>query len=165
MNKIIKTQILLRRSDLKQWEALNPILGPFVESISTSSDSALTGLGTPTTDSVLGADTTFGATTTNAISDSGAAQVVTNVSVDTKYLSASASGANTTWNNKDLVNAVTNITPTTDNVLGEDSTFTLNTADKYISATATGANTTWNNKDSVTVLTNNTDVVVTKGTA
>lgn len=139
-------------------------IGPFVESVATTTDSALTGLGAPTTDSVLGANTSFSASTTNAISDSGTAQVVTDTSATKKYLSASASGANTAWNNKDLVTAVTGITPTTDNVLGEDTTITLNTSDKYIAATASGANTAWNSKDNITVLTNATDVTVTKGT-
>ena len=85
-------------------------LGPVVASISTNSNSALTGLGTPSTDSVFGADTTFSATTTNAISDSGAAQVVTNASKTTKYMSASATGGNVAWNSKDSITVLTSST-------------------------------------------------------
>lgn len=138
-------------------------VGPFVASVSTTDGSALTALGDPTTDSVLGAGTSFSATTTNSISDSGNAQVVVGASSNLKYLSAAASGANTAWNNQKTVKAITSITPVTDNTLGEATTFTLNTTDKYIKAVASGANTAWNNKDSVTVLTSATDVSVAKG--
>lgn len=65
------------------------------------------------TDSVLGADTTFSATTTHSLGDSnntGSAQVLTAVSSTLKYLSASASGANTAWNNKDSTTVLTNAT-------------------------------------------------------
>ena len=54
-----------------------------------------------------------------------------------QYLGATASGANTQWNSKDQVTAVTGVSATKTNV----------------KATASGANTAWNNKDSVTVVT------------
>lgn len=65
------------------------------------------------TDSVLGSDTTFSATTSNSLEDSsssGSVEITAGVSSDTKYLSASASGANTAWNNKDSVTVLTNVT-------------------------------------------------------
>lgn len=65
------------------------------------------------TDSVLGSDTTFSATTSNSLGDSsssGSVEITAGVSSDTKYLSASASGANTAWNNKDSVTVLTNVT-------------------------------------------------------
>lgn len=88
----------------------------------------------------------------------------------------------------DTFNAVTGYSsPTTANVIGTSSTFTITqptvtltanagtgtgrityvesaTADTTnIKATASGANTAWNNKDSVTALTNSTTITVTKG--
>ena len=85
--------------------------------------------------------------------------------------------------------AITDLgSPTTDNVIGADSTFTntqptialaaedstatgraafIQSVDtsKKMKGTASGANTAWNSKDSVTVLTDSTDVNVTKGNA
>lgn len=55
-----------------------------------STASALTGLGTAATDTVLGVDTTFGGTASTA------------------YAGATATGANTAWNNKDSVTVLTN---------------------------------------------------------
>lgn len=108
--------------------------------------SAITGLGDPTTDSVLGANSTI------------------SVTPSTTYLGATASGANTAWNSKDAVTAVTGYaSPTTDKVLGSSSTLTVTPTTTNIKATASGAKTEWNSKDAVTVLTSNTDVSVTKG--
>lgn len=108
--------------------------------------SALTGLGDPTTDTVLGTGSTI--TVTPSIT----------------YIKASASGANVAWNSKDTVAAVTGYaSPTTDTVLGTGSTITVTPTTTNIKATASGANTAWNNKDSVTVLKSTTDVNVTKG--
>ncbi len=108
--------------------------------------SALTGLGDPTTDTVLGTGSTITVTPT------------------TTYLKGSASGANVAWNSKDAVTAVTGYAnPTTDTVLGTGSTITVTPTTTNIKATASGANTAWNNKDSVTVLKDTTDVNVTKG--
>lgn len=60
--------------------------------------------GTPTTDSVLGADTVFAASAPSV-----------SLGGSTKYLSASAIGANTTWSSKDQKEVVTGYTsPTTD---------------------------------------------------
>ena len=85
--------------------------------------------------------------------------------------------------------AITDLgSPTTDSVIGADSTFTntqptitlaaedstatgraafIQSVDtsKKMKGTASGANTAWNSKDSVTVLTDSTDVNVTKGNA
>lgn len=108
--------------------------------------SALTGLGDPTTDTVLGTGSTI------------------TVTPSTTYIKASASGANVAWNSKDTVAAVTGYAnPTTDTVLGTGSTITVTPTTTNIKATASGANTAWNNKDSVTVLKSTTDVNVTKG--
>lgn len=176
---------------------------------------ALTGLGTASTDSVIGSDATF-TITQPTISLSGNASTATGrvevadgtgtssstntdwlkgvsvsngvlsigaATMDTTYLGATATGANTAWNNKDSVTAVTGYAnPSTDTVIGSDSTFSVTqpsvtiasgtTGDvtyvsggttKYMGATASGANTAWNSKDSVTVLTNSTDITVTKG--
>jgi hypothetical protein len=80
------------------------------------------------------------------------------------YIKATASGANTAWNSKDTVAAVTGYaSPTTDTVLGTGTTITVTPTTTNIKATASGANTAWNNKDTVTVLTSATDVDVTKG--
>lgn len=107
--------------------------------------SALTALGDPTTDTVLGTGSTI------------------TVTPSTTYIKATASGANTAWNSKDTVTAVTGYTPTTDEAAASDARLTINLITEKLVATATGANTTWNNKDSVTVLKNTTDVNVTKG--
>jgi hypothetical protein len=94
----------------------------------------------------------------------GKVAVITEVSATTTNVKATASGANTTWNSKDAVTAVTGYAaPTTDTVVGTESTITVTPAKTNIKATASGANTQWNNKDAVTVLTSATDVQVTKG--
>lgn len=107
--------------------------------------SALTALGDPTTDTVLGTGSTI------------------TVTPSTTYIKATASGANTAWNSKDTVAAVTGYTPTTDEAAASDARLTINLITEKLVATATGANTAWNNKDSVTVLKSTTDVNVTKG--
>ena len=106
---------------------------------------AVTGYASPTTDSVLGTGSTISVTPT------------------TTYIKATASGANTAWNSKDTVAAVTGYTPTTDNVAAADARVSINLVTERLTATASGANTAWNNKDSVTVLKSTTDVNVTKG--
>ena len=155
---------------------------------------ALTGLGSPSTKSAIGANSTFTITqptvalSSNASSATGRVQVATGgstasttntdwlkgVSVSngvltigaatqgTTYLGATASGANTAWNSKDAVTAVTGYSnPTTDTVLGTASAFNVtdptvslssgNSGDvtvatgngtittKYLSASASGA--------------------------
>lgn len=122
--------------------------------------SAVTGY-TPTTDSVLGSDTTF--TTTLASGTTGDITVATGIgAATTRYLSASASG--TAVGADGTGDAVTALgTPTTDTVLGTGSTITVTPTKTYVKGTASGANTQWNNKDSVTVLKDTTDVSVTKG--
>ena len=73
-------------------------------------------------------------TNTSEVLSSGTTITVTPTK---QYLGATASGANTQWNSKDQVTAVTGVSATKTNV----------------KATASGANTAWNNKDSVTVVT------------
>ena len=58
---------------------------------------------------------------------------------DTTYLGATASGANTAWNSKDQVSAVTGYSsPTTDSVLGTGSTFSVTDPSVTISSGSTG---------------------------
>lgn len=80
-----------------------------------SSASAITDLGSPTTDSVIGADSTFTntqPTITLAAEDSAATGRVAFIqSVDTsKKMKGTASGANTAWNSKDSVTVLTDST-------------------------------------------------------
>lgn len=59
--------------------------------------------------------------------------------LDTTYLGATASGANTAWNSKDEVTAVTGYSsPTTDTVLGTASTFTVTNPTVTIASGSTG---------------------------
>jgi hypothetical protein len=122
---------------------------------------AVTGY-TPTTDNVLGSDTTF--TTTLASGTTGDITVATGIgAATTRYLSASASG--TAVGADGTADAVTALgTPTTDTVLGTGSTITVTPTTTNIKATATGGKTEWQSKDTVTVLTNATNISVTKGT-
>ena len=142
-------------------------------SVSASGDSvtALTGLGSPSTKSAIGASATFTITqptialSSNNSTATGRVQVATGsgtssttntdwlkgVSVsngnltinaatsDTTYLGASASGANTAWNNKDSVTAVTGYSsPSTDTVLGSDSAFSVTNPTITVSSGSTG---------------------------
>lgn len=103
---------------------------------------ALTGLGTASTDTVLGTSSTFSVTpptVTVATGTTGDTDVV--VSGTTKYMAgsasgtavtptttnikATASGANTAWNNKDAVNAITSINTTDATVLNNTTTLTV----------------------------------------
>lgn len=146
--------------------------------VSASGDNvtALTGLGTASTKSAIGASSTFTITqptialATESSSASGRVQVATgsgtahtttdvgantdwlkgisvtsgvltigSASHDTTYLKATASGANTAWNNKDSVSAVTGYaSPTTDSVLGTGSTFSVTNPSVTISSGPTG---------------------------
>lgn len=143
--------------------------------------SAVTGYASPTTDDVLGSQTVIninagdfggqgdvtvvtaiGNATTKYLSASadgtvvgsnGTASAITDIAATTSYIKATASGANTAWNNKDVVTAVTGYTPTTDTVIGTGSTFTVTPTTRYISGSATNGNVAWNSKDSVTVVT------------
>lgn len=131
---------------------------------------AVTGYASPTTDAVIGDSATFTVTQptiTATLADdesTGKVAVITEVSATTTNVKATASGANTAWNSKDTVAAVTGYAaPTTDTVIGTESTITVTPAKTNIKATASGANTEWNNKDAITVLTSATDVQVTKG--
>ena len=151
---------------------------------------AVTGYASPTTDTVLGTSssitlasgttgdvtvaTGIGAATTRYLSASasgttvggtGTADAITAISPTTTYIKGTASGANTTWNSKDAVTAVTGYaSPTTDTVLGTGSTITVTPTTTYLKGTASGANTAWNNKDTKTVVNyNDLDVNVTKG--
>jgi len=193
--------------------------------VSASGDNvtALTGLGTASTKSAIGADSTFTITqptialAPNNSSATGRVQLATGdgttsstntdwlkgVNVtnevltigaathDTTYLGATASGANTAWNSKDAVTAVTGYaSPTTDTVLGTASSFSVTNPSvaitddgsegtqvvtdidsisitpttKYIETEKTSSGSVaWNSKDQVTVLTNDTSITVTKG--
>lgn len=141
--------------------------------VSASGDSvtALTGLGTASTKSAIGANSTFTITqptialATNESSGTGKVQVATGgttasttntdwlkgVSVSnetltigaavpaTTYLGATASGANTAWNSKDSVSAVTGYAnPTTDTVLGTASSFSVTQPTVTLSTGSTG---------------------------
>ena len=115
------------------------------------SASAITGLGTPTTDSVIGADATF---------------------TNTQPTVSLATGATAGTGVISVATGITSVTQPTITLSAESSTATgraefVQSVDKSkkIKGTASGANTAWNNKDSVTVLTNSTDVSVTKGNA
>ena len=80
-----------------------------------SSASAITGLGTPTTDTVIGTDATFTNTQPTialAAEDStatGRAEFIQSVDT-TKKMKATASGANTAWNSKDSVTVLKDTT-------------------------------------------------------
>lgn len=70
---------------------------------------ALTALGTPTTKSAIGTNSTFTITqptialATGATAGTGVVSVATDVNVTTGYIGATASGANTAWNSQDSV--------------------------------------------------------------
>lgn len=141
--------------------------------VSASGDNvtALTGLGTASTKSAIGANSTFTITqptialSENSATATGRVQVATGsgtasstntdwlkgVSVSgetltigaatpaTTYLGASASGANTAWNSKDAVTAVTGYSsPSTDTVLGTGSTFSVTDPSITISSGSAG---------------------------
>lgn len=129
--------------------------------------SAVTGYPNATTDTVIGSDATFTVTNPTVTISSGSTgdvTVATGASGTTKYIGGTASGANTAWNSKDTVAAVTGYaSPTTDTVLGTGSTITVTPTTTNIKATASGAKTEWNSKDAKTVLTSDTDLIVTKG--
>ena len=140
-----------------------------VTGVSTGgSADAITGLGSPSTASVIGVNSTFTntqPTITVASGTTGDVTVATGIgAATTRYLSADATGANTAWNSKDAVSAVTGYANTTsDEVLGSGSTITVTPTTTNIKATATGAKTEWDNKDAVAALTNGTTLNVTKG--
>lgn len=80
-----------------------------------SSASAITGLGTPTTDTVIGSDATFTNTqptislSAESSTATGRAQFIQSVD-KSKKMKGTASGANTAWNSKDSVTVLTNVT-------------------------------------------------------
>lgn len=137
-----------------------------VSASASGTNSALTGLGTPSTDTVLGTSSVFSVTDPSVTISSGSTGDVTVAtamgSATTKYLSASASGTAVGANG--TANAVTGYpNATTDTVVGTGSTITVTPTITNVKATATGGNTAWNNKDEKTVLTNNTVVSPVKG--
>lgn len=79
-----------------------------------SSASAITALGTPDTDTVIGSDATFTNTqptiSLSAESSSATGRAQFAQSVNTTKLSGTATGANTAWNSKDSVTVLTNST-------------------------------------------------------
>ena len=115
-----------------------------------SSASAITGLGTPDTDTVIGADSTFTITQPTVALATGAAAGAGVISVAT---------------------GISSVTQPTISLSAEDATATgraqfIQSVDtsKKLKGTASGAGVAWNDKDQVTVLTDSTDVNVTKGT-
>ena len=141
--------------------------------VSASGDNvtALTGLGTASTKSAIGANSTFTitqptvalgsndstatgrvkvgvgtgtASTTNTdwlkdISVNNEILHIGAATLDTTYLGATASGANTAWNSKDAVTAVTGYaSPTTDTVIGTASTFSVTDPTITITSGSTG---------------------------
>jgi len=84
-----------------------------------SSASAITALGTPSTKSAIGADSTFTVTqptvalATGATAGTGVISLTNSVTPTSAYIGATASGANTAWNNKDSVTVLTNATTVT----------------------------------------------------
>ena len=128
--------------------------------------SAVTGYPNVTSDTTIGTDATFTVTNPTVTISSGSTgdvTVATNASGTTKYIGGTASGANTAWNSKDTVAAVTGYaSPTTDTVLGTGSTITVTPTTTNIKATASGAKTEWNSKDAKTVLTQDSSITVTK---
>lgn len=113
-----------------------------------SSGAALTGLGSPSTKSAIGASSTFTNTQPTVKLETGATAGTGVVSVAT---------------------GISSVTQPTITLSAEDSTatgraqFTQSVTTSKMKGTASGANTAWNNKDSVTVLKSTTDVSVTKG--
>lgn len=84
------------------------------------------------------------ASTTNtdwlkSISVSNETLTIGAATLDTTYLGATASGANTAWNSKDAVTAVTGYaSPTTDTVIGTASTFSVTNPTVTITSGSTG---------------------------
>ena len=111
--------------------------------------SALTGLGSPTTKSVIGGNATF---------------TITQPTIKLSKPGTAESGVTTT-----VVDGITSVTQPTIKLKAEDSTgtnrekFIYELTKSKLKGTASGAKTAWNNKDSVTVLKSTTDVNVTKG--
>ena len=140
--------------------------GVIVSVAAGSTIDAVTGY-TPTTDTVLGTGSTFSVTqptVTLASGTTGDVDVVTNVTPTAGHIYATASGGNVAWNSKDTVAAVTGYaSPTTANVLGEETDIEFSVDTDKIAGRATGGNVAWNNKDTVTALTNATSLSVTKG--
>ena len=126
---------------------------------------AVTGYTNPSTDTVLGTASSFSVTNptiTLSTGTTGDVDIVQSAigGLTTKYLSASSSdvvvGASGT------ASAVTGYpNPTTDTVLGTESTLTVTPTTTNIKATASGANTAWDNKDEKSVLDETTSLTVT----
>ena len=135
-----------------------------------STAAAMTGLGSPSTDTVLGTGSTF--TVTNPTitlakeTSSGTGKVAVNdyTATTTKLSISKTASGSVSFNSKDEKTVITGLgTPTTDSVLGVDTTFGGQASTAYLGATATGGNVAWNNKDQVTALINTSSITVTKG--
>ena len=116
-----------------------------ISNVSASGDNvaALTGLGTPSTAKVLGSGATLTNTqptitlAANNTSATGRVELVSNVSESTTNVKATATGANTAWNSKDTVAAITGYSnPTTDTFVKSVSP----TAKKLTTVSITGVN-------------------------
>ena len=126
----------------------------------SGSSNALTGLGTPSTASVIGASSTFTNTQPTielSLADTTAANkvgVITGVSASTTNIKATASGTAVGANG--TASAVTGYPNTT------TETIAVAASNTNVKGTASGANTAWNSKDAVTALTSGTSITVTK---
>lgn len=94
---------------IKVWEKIGDTVADFSDlvtnvTLNKQTTTFVTGYASPSTDTVIGSDATFSVT-----------QPTITVTPSTTYLGATASGANTAWNSKDEVTAVTGYdSPTTD---------------------------------------------------
>ena len=156
-----------------------------VSASASATGAAITAMGTISTDSVIGGDSTFTVTqptitlAANTSTATGRVKVLTglgtpgtadvlngessvSVTPTTTYLGGSASGGNVAWNSKDAKTVVTGYAGATTTVMPSSVTVTVTPTTTYLKASASGGNVAWNSKDSVTVLKSDTDVNVTK---
>lgn len=142
----------------------------FVTSVSSSTATAITSLGLSSTADVLIKDATF--TVTNPTitlakeASSGTGKVAVNdyTATTTKLSISKTAAGSVSFNSKDEKTVLTGLgTPTTDSVLGVDTTFGGQASTAYLGATATGGNVAWNSKDQVTALINTSSITVSKG--
>ena len=142
----------------------------FVTSVSASTAMAMTSLGVPSTADVLDRNAVF--TVTNPTitlakeASSGTGKVAINdYSATTTAIGVSKiTSGSVSFNSKDEKTVITGLgTPTTDSVLGVDTTFGGQASTAYLHATATGGDVAWNSKDQVTTLINTSSITVSKG--
>jgi len=135
-------------------------------SVGTSAQ-AITGLGTATTKSVIGASSTFTVTqptialATNATAGTGTVSLTYGVGTTDEYLKATASGGGAAFDSTDEQTVVTGYNNAESGLAIRSITYTPKS--KFLSATASTPTISWNQKDLTSVLAPGTDVVVTKG--